>query len=177
MIPVRNEAICVCDYPLAFRVALGCCIYGRNRDIQAMGQESRFSKKLAQIIAVSATDIESYVVWAGIQQIADSLQVCPRKALFVQAAARCYRGGGISRLSGAPLLRLQEIHVPAACKVEGMPLRTNEAFVFPRQSEAAVAYRANEHVCQRLAETRAMVSSAAFPQPSGRLLFPGDLPA
>src|SRR5579864_8850055 len=94
---------------------------------------------------LTATGVENDVAGRWSQQLRDCMQQRRGCTEFVQSAARLEGSGCVTGVFRSPLLRLQQVNVPAASYVERMAAWTEQAALLACQWQVAMADGAEEH--------------------------------
>jgi hypothetical protein len=102
-------------------------------------------REATQVETVAAAGIQNHIARNRVNRLRDSTQQWIRHTTIVQTPPRRDRLDGIARVLGSPILRLQQVDVPATCDVERMSPPTNDSPVITRQCQMAIADRAEEH--------------------------------
>src|ERR1700723_1473900 len=106
-----------------------------------MRAESGRAGQGAKVETVTASSIQNHITWRCGQDLGDSVQQGTRHSAIVQSAPGRDSRNGVTRLARAPVLRLQQVDVPATCDVEGMPAFAKQPPVVARKRQMAIAYR------------------------------------
>jgi len=139
---VRDEAIGICHHPLAIGIALRGCFDRRNGDVDAVPLVP-FERREPK--AVAATDVEDFGVRRQRCRFHERQSGSFAAALQIQPSPRRDHLGGIAGRFRPALVRLQQIHIPAAGNVERVAARANVALRFALQRDTAVANGAEKH--------------------------------
>jgi hypothetical protein len=96
-------------------------------------------RQVAQVVAVAASGIQHYILRRRLQHFRDALQQWRCHTQIVQPAACRYRFRGIAGLLRTPVLRLQQIEIPAARQIVGMVARAEHTLSVADQRKMAIA--------------------------------------
>ncbi len=142
---VRHESIGIGDNPLAFGIAPGRGIHGRNGDVDSMRIEADPAREGAEVEPVATAGIENNVAGAWSREIGDGIEQRDRHAEIVQSPAPRDGSRGVTRVLRPPFLRLEQVDVSAPRNVERMSSRTNQPPPLAQQRHVAIADGAEEH--------------------------------
>src|SRR5437879_1012557 len=107
--------------------------------------EAGLASEAAKVETITTAGIQSDVAWACGHHLRDGVQQWLSHAAIVQSAPRCDCCRRVTGLLGSPLLRLEQVDVPATRDVERMSSRTQKSPLHAPQRHMAIANRAEEH--------------------------------
>src|ERR1017187_10370563 len=110
-----------------------------------MRLESSLASEASEIETVAATGIQNNVARTSGHELRNSAQQRLRHTAIVQPAPRPDGCRGVAGLLGTPILRLEQINVPAPRDIKGMAARTDEPPLLTHQRHAAVTNAADQH--------------------------------
>jgi hypothetical protein len=90
------------------------------------------ARETTEVETVAAAGIQNDIARDRVNHLRDSAQQRLRHAAIVQTPPRRYRIRSIARILGSPILRLEQVDVPAACDIERMSPWTYHSLFFAR---------------------------------------------
>jgi hypothetical protein len=154
----RQEAVGVGDDPETVAIALRRRLDGGDGDVDAARRDAVRAPEGIGVMPLAAAGIEERVARAQRQRTHDRVHERLGQSAVEKPPPRRHRFGRIARIPRPPLLRLEQIHIPAARHVEGVLVRADVRPPAQLERRLAVADGAEQSQARRIIVATTMLS-------------------
>ncbi len=155
-----QETIRVGHHPFDACVAPRCRLNGWCAYVHPKRRTPGSTRQVTEVKAIAASRIEQCICGRCTHAFGDCRQQRRGYSRIMQPPPRCHRRLRVARLPTAPILRLQQVYIPAPGHVKGVPPGANQPSFFPDEGLSAIAHRAKKHP-EQCSQTAEVSSSSA----------------